>query len=347
MSTTRLEFGGSMPAASGPFPAPEAAATPPEAISRMTRANGLRGCILIVDHARAVSEMLSRAIRSFGCEVASALTAREALAVASRVRFDLLLLHGKLRDAAGLELIRALRGQGFDAPFILMTGQATDPVAVEARALGALHVLAEPICLTQLRAAIARALDDAIIARVDRADRFDDGTGTGRPALDDVPPKFESPRARVGDDRPKNGTPPPPSVLLEPHTASERWCKFVIALVTCEYDLKTTAAWARHAGVSRSVIREACRHVHIPPQSARDFARMLGAIRRSGPAWVPESVLDVADRRTLRKFEVLSGFGHGPAPRTPSVGDFLDRQRWIPQDNPALLVLRGLLLKRP
>jgi CheY-like chemotaxis protein len=299
---------------------------------------GMHGhdCILLVEPVRPVSEMFTRAIRSFGFEVVSARTGREALAVANRVRFNLLLLHGQLRDIPGLDVVRTLRDRGVDVPFIVMTVRDSDTIAAEAITLGATHVLAEPIGLTQLRTAIMRTVDGPAPERAELRPE-----PRPEPRLDsrsETRPELRIPL------RPATAAPSHATALPDPHTASERWCNFVIALMTCEHDLKTTAAWAKRAGVSRSVIRECCRQVHIAPQTARDFGRILGAITRSGPRWVPEAVLDVADTRTLTKFHAHSGFGHGRNPRTPSIEEYLDHQSWIPQDNPALLILRMVLL---
>jgi hypothetical protein len=118
-----------------------------------------------------------------------------------------------------------------------------------------------------------------------------------------------------------------------------RWASFVITTITADYDPKTIGSWARSIGVSRSVLCECCRLVHVLPHNARDFARLLRAISRSGPSWRPEVLLDLADARTLRKLLARGGFS-GNEDVTPTREEFMTRQQWIPQGNAGLMVLR-------
>jgi DNA-binding response OmpR family regulator len=93
-------------------------------------------------------------------EVVSALTGQEALALtlAQRVRFDLLLLHLQLDDMPALDVIRALRRQGIEMPFIAIGARPTDPLALDALALDADRVLAAPLRLAELRDAVVHAM---------------------------------------------------------------------------------------------------------------------------------------------------------------------------------------------
>jgi hypothetical protein len=127
-----------------------------------------------------------------------------------------------------------------------------------------------------------------------------------------------------------------------PGSVTTRWARFVLAAIKADRDPKTIGDWARAVGVSRSALCECCRLVHVSPHNARDFARIMRAIFRSGRTWQPETVLDLADTRTLRKLLGLAGFS-GNERLTPTPLDFLARQMWIPQDNTGLLALRSLL----
>jgi hypothetical protein len=112
--------------------------------------------------------------------------------------------------------------------------------------------------------------------------------------------------------------------------------------IEVDIDPKTIGAWARAIGVSRSVLCECCRLVHVSPIGARDCARMMRAIYLSGPRWQPENVLDLLDARTLRKLLTNAGLPKA-ASQPPTVEELLARQRWIPDNNPALIALRALL----
>jgi CheY-like chemotaxis protein len=285
-----------------------------------------QGCVLLVDGDRAFVEMLADAVGTFGLDVVCALGGREALALAHRVRFDVLLLDLDLWDVPALDVVRGLRDQGFHVPFIVLTRHAAGPVVAEATALGALAVLEEPIRLDALRAAVARAWPPTDLDGVVSTNGFVDDTPSAN--LDDL----DSLELEIG----------------EPHTPCERWRKLVLRLITSPHDLKTNGAWARCVGVSRSVLCESCRRVHLTAQDSRNFARMVRALLRSGERWVPEAVLDCDDIRTLRNLEKRSGLtnrrrGH-MALRTPTLQEFFAEQNWIAHDNPALLMLQDLLL---
>jgi FixJ family two-component response regulator len=291
-------------------------------------APGAHLCVLTVDHDRTFTKALAGAIRSLGLDVVSAGTGTEALALARRVRFDLLLLHVELRDIPGLDLVRCLRDQGFRTPFILMADRATEPVAAEATALGAVAILEEPIRWDSLRDAVERAAGRTASNR-------------SRPATNGAAEKSAATHRDVHVDSLL-------SLVGEPHTPCERWRNLVVHLVTAQRDLKTNDAWAKHAAVSRSVLCASCRRVNLTARDTRNLGRMLRAFLHSGDHWIPETVLDCDDLRTLRNLEKRSGLtgrrnGHATL-LTPSLGEFFERQEWIPRDNPALLILQSLLL---
>jgi hypothetical protein len=102
--------------------------------------------------------------------------------------------------------------------------------------------------------------------------------------------------------------------------------------------------WAQAVGMSRSVLCECCKLVHVAAHDARDFARLMRAICRSGEMWQPETVLDVADSRTLKKLMSRGGFTERTI-RTPPIGQFLERQQWIPENNSGLITLREFLYR--
>jgi CheY-like chemotaxis protein len=140
-------------------------------------------------------------------------------------------------------------------------------------------------------------------------------------------------------------------VTADPHTPSERWCNFMIGLITAEHDIKTDMPWAKHVGVSLSLLRDCCRRVGVKVEDARNFGRALRAMYRCGDHWTPETVLDIGDARTLKRFEQRSGMrrgmnGRDRDVRTPTLQEFFERQEWLPRESPALLALRALLMGR-
>jgi|SRR5581483_7604399 len=129
------------------------------------------------------------------------------------------------------------------------------------------------------------------------------------------------------------------AVRRRPESVAERWAALVLKTLHAEHDPKTIASWSRAVGVSRSVLCECCRLVHVSPRDARDFARVLRAIHCSGEKWQPEIVFDLADARTLKKLLSQAGL-LDRMERTPTRREFLERQQWIPKEHPGLRALQ-------
>lgn len=129
-----------------------------------------------------------------------------------------------------------------------------------------------------------------------------------------------------------------------PSSSAERWAMYVFRACGAGGDLKTLEAWAECVGVSYSSLRESCRLLGIRPHDARDLARVLRAILHSAlddcSPWV---LLDVSDSRTLRNLLLRSGIDPGVRPGEVSIEQFLDVQRFVPDHNAGLRVLRELL----
>jgi len=138
-------------------------------------------------------------------------------------------------------------------------------------------------------------------------------------------------------------------LVADPRTPCDRLCNFMVSLITSEHDLKTDGPWARHVGVSLSALRDCCKRLEVGVENARNFGRALRAIYHSGEHWTPETVLDIDDRRTLRRFEERSGIdrplnaGRGDID-TPTVAEFFEQQTWLPRDNPMVLALQQRLM---
>lgn len=126
-------------------------------------------------------------------------------------------------------------------------------------------------------------------------------------------------------------------------SAAVRWAQCVLRASDAPADLRTLADWARAVGVSRSALIEACARLDINPRDARDLARVLRLVRRVSEPWHPEAALAVADHRTLRRLLVRSGLADLPQGSRPSPQLFLARQRFVPQTNAGLAMLRHLV----
>jgi ActR/RegA family two-component response regulator len=270
--------------------------------------------VLIVEDDEGAAETLDVTLRKV-LDVDTCSTGRgdEALRLARSDSFDLMLVDLRLADMSGMEMIRTL--QPPRPRFVLISAFLTVSCAVQAMKLGAFHVMEKPYALDDLLSVVSDALD---VRRTDEE--------------------------REAGDAPAGSidAPAPPSNALALGTAVQRWAMLTVRTLDASRDPRTLDEWARVAGTSRSVLCEACRLVRIRPHDARDFARLLRAVFRSDETWEPETLLDVADGRTLHRLLTRAGLS-GPVEHRPSIDEFLELQTWIPSAHHGLPVLRTLL----
>jgi DNA-binding NtrC family response regulator len=131
--------------------------------------------ILIIDDDRASLKLLSELFKSQGWQPATAQTPQQALELASREKFDLLLSDINLNsEMSGIDLLRQLRGA---CPVILMTGYGTLDTAVAAAREGAWDIISKPFKPQEMLALAQRAVESASSqADADKAPVFADET---------------------------------------------------------------------------------------------------------------------------------------------------------------------------
>jgi ActR/RegA family two-component response regulator len=288
---------------------------PGDAPSPVRTQAGPRALLIQVDPTGA--ETFTHALRSLHVESSWAQSGVDGLAAVRLARFDLLFVDLELPDVSGAALIRALRANDHRSRFIVVSGAVSASVTREALHLGALGVLGTPFDASDVIAAVHAAL---------------------------------GPTAMIGDSgRGVNGastlvdTRMPSAARGAPRSIAERWAVLMLNTIHADGDPKTIGRWAKSIGVSRSVLCECCRLIHVSPHNARDFARLMRVICRSGPKWQPETLLDLADARTLKKLLARAGFADRVA-LTPTAAEFLNAQQWIAMNNPGLVALRALLV---
>ena len=121
---------------------------------------GARPTVLIVDDDQGLMRLVIKALEREGIAAASAGTATEAADILKQTSPELLLLDLKLPDAEGHRAVELLAGGGKPRPFIIMTGQGDERVAVEMMKLGALDYLVKDRDFIELLAPrVGRALD--------------------------------------------------------------------------------------------------------------------------------------------------------------------------------------------
>jgi two-component system cell cycle sensor histidine kinase/response regulator CckA len=135
------------PWASGSAPAAARPDTPP-------------AVVMLVEDEDAVRTFAARALTGRGYAVIEAASAEDALAAlnARCDRIDLIISDLMLPGMDGLALADAIRARGIAAPFLLVSGYATDGATEEAVPAGGVRVVPKPYTLAGLLDAVAQAL---------------------------------------------------------------------------------------------------------------------------------------------------------------------------------------------
>jgi ActR/RegA family two-component response regulator len=287
-----------------------------------------RARILLVEDDEGAAETLTWALRMEGFDVVSAQSGRAGLAAFRRFAFDLLLIDLRLPDMPGLDVVRELRNRGSDPPFIVISGYASVPSTVELMRLGARTVFEKPVDVDELFTAVRSIVDPGGEKRVIQQ---------ARPL-----PPFADIRTPGGMGMGRA----PRGVRTRSQPIAERWASLVLQVMQSDCDPKTIDLWAHAVCVSRTVLCECCRMIHVVAHDARDFARIARAIYRSDGRWEPEAILDIADARTLKKLLRRAGLA-GVSTEAPTLASFVERQQWIPQDNPAIAAFSRLFAREP
>ncbi len=113
--------------------------------------------ILFVEDERSISEPFSKALAREGFEPVTAFTAAEALALAERSEFDLVLLDLNLPDGDGRDVCRELRRRS-DVPVVMLTARGTEMDRVVGLELGADDYVVKPFSSAEVIARIRAVL---------------------------------------------------------------------------------------------------------------------------------------------------------------------------------------------
>ncbi|MBI5801908.1 MAG: response regulator [Verrucomicrobia bacterium] len=112
--------------------------------------------ILVVDDDLGLLRLIEKALKRDGYTVATAASGLHAITWLGEHRADLLLLDLKLQDIEGLELINQLEAIGRPTPFVIITGQGDERVAVEMMRRGALDYLVKDAQFQQFMPTVVR-----------------------------------------------------------------------------------------------------------------------------------------------------------------------------------------------
>jgi PAS domain S-box-containing protein len=116
--------------------------------------------VLVVDDDRGLQRLIQRALAREGIAAATAVSGEEAITWLGRHRTELMLLDLKLQDVEGTELVGQLTHRRLCPPFIVITGQGDERVAVEMMKRGARDYLVKDADFLEfVPAVVKRALE--------------------------------------------------------------------------------------------------------------------------------------------------------------------------------------------
>jgi DNA-binding NtrC family response regulator len=115
--------------------------------------------LLVVDDDADFREMMRRRFLRRGFQVQEATHGEQALQMAERRQFDVVVLDMMMPGLSGIQVLEQLKLVHPECEVILLTGQGTIETAVQAMKLGAFDFLTKPCSLTDLEVLIEKAYE--------------------------------------------------------------------------------------------------------------------------------------------------------------------------------------------
>lgn len=113
--------------------------------------------VLVVDDERAICDIVSRTLKQYGCEVEVASSGEQALEIAGRNNFQLLLTDISMPGISGIELLDTLQERGFSGQALFMSGHPAEIASgADSEELPLLH---KPFGAQQLLRAVTRIIN--------------------------------------------------------------------------------------------------------------------------------------------------------------------------------------------
>ncbi len=120
----------------------------------------MRKAILLIEDETILAKNMGLYLEHHDCEVRTAETAEEGLALMDRFKPDAVVLDFNLPGMDGLEALRRLQEIAPSLPVVMITGHGNVEMAVEAMKLGAREFLTKPISLAKLKLVLDKAMED-------------------------------------------------------------------------------------------------------------------------------------------------------------------------------------------
>lgn len=132
--------------------------------------------ILVVDDDEGMLILMAEALRAEGYEVMTANSAKSTVAALRECRPDLMLLDLKLPDSDGPGFISRLQKEHSPVPFLVVTGQGDEKVAVEVMKQGALDYVMKDTALIDLLPSVVKRTLEILAQEKALADARDEHT---------------------------------------------------------------------------------------------------------------------------------------------------------------------------
>ena len=130
---------------------------PPSPVARVSGPSRARRVLLVEDQ-EDIARALAEHLRLEGHEVEIALTGEAGLGAVPRFRPDLMILDLMLPGIQGETVLRTLRGDGFNAPVLILSARGEETVKVNGFRLGADDYVTKPFGLLELLARVQSLL---------------------------------------------------------------------------------------------------------------------------------------------------------------------------------------------
>ncbi len=114
--------------------------------------------VLVVDDEKNIRVTLRESLKPLGFEVDTAINGEEALELAGRESYELILLDLKMPGMDGMEVFRQLRLRSPSSAVVLVTAHGSVDAAVQAMKLGAVDFVQKPFAPQEIRDVVTHVL---------------------------------------------------------------------------------------------------------------------------------------------------------------------------------------------
>ncbi len=115
--------------------------------------------ILVVDDEEVIREVCTQILEGEGYKVTTASTGKQAIHLVGSRHFDAVITDIMMPDMSGLDLLEIIKKAGMDISTIVITGLGTFDMATQSDRLGAREFVVKPFTPSELKEAVAKALD--------------------------------------------------------------------------------------------------------------------------------------------------------------------------------------------